>query len=236
MYDTTNDFSESTDQAEANPDRVKQMTELWWQEAEANDVMPLDDRTLVDIINFRQPNGLMALPKVTLYSGQGHVPQYSMITATERSMGITAHFSEALYGQADGVLLASGEANGGYTLYIKNGTLCFEHVYLGRRDITQAFLPKSLETLTVVIHVADDDSATVQLFADRKRIGRGNVVEVANHLSFWGIDVGRDGGSQVSDAYTAPFEFPKDRLDRIEMTFFEDATAEDIAALLEATE
>jgi hypothetical protein len=64
---------------------------VWWQEAEANDVLPLDDRTLVDIIMFRQPNGLMSQREVTLHPGQGHVPQLSMITSTERSMEITAY-------------------------------------------------------------------------------------------------------------------------------------------------
>lgn len=236
LYDTVTDFSEAVDVAEREPDRLETLKSLWWREAEANGVMPLDDRTLVDIINFRQPNGLMALPQVTLFPGQGHVPQYSMITATERSMGITAHFNGPLPAETEGVILSSGDANGGYTFYIRDNILWFEHVYLGRRDISQAPLAAHPQTLSVVLHVADDDHATVQFFADRQRIGRGEVAQVANHLSFWGIDVGRDGGTKVSNAYSGPFPIPDSLLDRVELHFFEDATAEDIAALLEATE
>lgn len=236
LYDTHSDFSEANDIAAKEPERLEQLKALWWREAEANGVMPLDDRTLVDIINFRQPNGLMARSEVTLYPGQGHVPQYSMITATERSMDITAHFVAPQGHDAEGVILSSGEGNGGYVLYLKDGSLWFEHIYLGRRDGAHAALPGTFETLTAVLHVAVNDSATIQLFADRQRIGRGTVERVANHLSFWGIDVGRDAGTPVSHAYSGSFPYAKDQLDRVELRFFEGASAEDIAALLEATE
>lgn len=125
LYDTSSDFSEAKDLAQAYPQKLKDLKELWWREAKANAVLPLDDRTLVDIINFRQPNGLMAKSKVTLYPGQGHIPQYSMITSTERSMGITARFRTPWTDSIEGVILASGESNGGYTFYIKDKQLCF---------------------------------------------------------------------------------------------------------------
>lgn len=236
LYDTANDFSESRNVASEHPGRLDEMIGLWWREAEANQVLPLDDRTLVDIINFRQPNGLMARPSVTLFPGQGHVPQYSMITSSERSMEIAVHFRRPLPVDAEGVILASGLCSGGYTLYMKDGRLCFEHIFLGRRDMSYCLLPVGAHRTSIVLHVSDNDSATVQFFADRKRIGRGKVTQVANHLSFWGLDVGQDCGANVSDAYSGRFPVSEQLVERVELHFLEEAAPEDIAALMEATE
>lgn len=90
--------------------------------------------------------------------------------------------------------------------------------------------------MSVILHVSDDDRATVLLFADRKRIGSGALAAVANHLSFWGIDVGYDGGARVSNAYPGRFAMDQGALSMIDLQFFEDASAEDIAARMEATE
>lgn len=236
LYDTRADFSESRDVSSDHPDKLAQMTALWWHEAQTNAVMPLDDRTLVDIINFRQPNGLMSRDSIILYPGQDHIPQYSMISASERSMRITAHLTSEFEPVIEGVLLSSGDNNGGYVLYLMEGELTFEHAYLGRRDIVRRAVPAGAKTVSMVLHVAADDSATVRLFADRRLLGGGSIHSVANHLSFWGLDAGCDRGAEVSGAYSGSFPFPQNLLDHIELRFFEEADAEDIAGLIEATE
>lgn len=233
LYDTRADFSESRDLAAEHPERLAALIGRWWSEAEAQGVLPLDDRTLVDIINFRQPNGLMARETITLFPGQSHVPQYSMITASERSMEITAHLAGPA---AEGVLVASGDAGGGYVLYLMQDSLVFEHVFLGHRDRVAGRVPAGARALSRVLHVGPDDRAGVQLFADGRRLARGSVREVANHLSFWGLDVGRDAAGPVSPAYAGRFACPAGTLDRVVLRFFESASAEDIAALMEATE
>lgn len=236
LYDTDADFSESRDLSGEHPQKLAELIARWWHEAEANGVLPLDDRTLVDIINFRQPNGLMARPQVTLFPGQSHLPQYSMITSSERSMSLTARLGQPLPEGAEGVLVASGDAGGGYCLFVQAGQLRFEHAFLGHRDTVTGDLPTGTRDLVAVLHVAPDDSATVHLFADRRRIGRGHLRAVANHLSFWGLDVGRDVGGPVSPSYPGQFPFPDGLLERIELRFLESASAEDLAALIEATE
>lgn len=237
LYHTETDFSESTDLAAQHPEKLDKLCRLWWREAEANDVTPLDDRTLVDIIQFRQPNGLMGRSEVTLYPGQGHVPQISMITSSERSMEVTAYFSSPLgLHHPGGVLVASGDRHGGYSLYMKGGKLCFEHVMLGQRVELTVPLRGNLERCGVVLHVAGDRSATAILFANRMRLARAAIPLVSSHLSFWGLDIGRDAGIAVSNSYEGPFAFPDADLDRIVLRFFEDITAQEIAAALEAAE
>jgi arylsulfatase len=235
LYDTRTDFSECHDLSAERPDKLKQLQDIWWQEAEANDVMPLDDRTLVDIIVFRQPNGVMGQREVTLYAGQGHVPQLSMITSTERSMEITAHFTEGWNGE-EGVLVSAGDSLGGYTLYIRAGKFVFEHVHFGKRCEVEGVMRKGAKRCSLILQVSEDRSARAKLFADRACIGAGEVAQVSSHLSFWGLDVGRDAGIPVSDVYDAPFDFPGRALDRIVMRFFEDVEISDLAAIVEAAE
>ncbi len=237
LFDTSNDFSETRDVADRNPEQLERLRAIWSEEAAANDVWPLDDRTLVDIIKFRQPNGLMARDEITLYPGQGHLAQVSMVTASERSMEITAHFSKPVGSDhPGGVLVASGDRHGGYAFYMKEGKLHFEHVRLGDRVTLSAPTGEPVHRCSVVIHVADDHSASAILFANRKRLGQRRIPLVSTHLSFWGLDVGRDAGIPVSDAYKAPFPFPDTELDRVVMRFYESITAEEIAMVLEAAE
>ncbi|MEW9834243.1 arylsulfatase [Mesorhizobium marinum] len=237
LYDTRTDFSECTDVAFAHPEKLDELRGLWWREAERNDVMPLDDRTLVDVLDFRQPNGLMARREITLYSGQGHVPQISMITSSERSMEITAHFTGTVEpGHPGGVLVSSGDSHGGYTFYIKKGRLWFEHIKLGRRTEVSAPLRRAITRCSVVVHVGDHSAATAILFADCLRLSECRIPAVATHLSFWGLDVGRDAALPVSTRYQAPFAFPEAGLDRVVMRFFDDVSAQEIAAALEAAE
>lgn len=234
LYDTKSDFSECNDLASKHPDKLKELQDLWWSEAEANGVMPLDDRTLVDIIVFRQPNGLMSEREIILYPGQGHIPQPSMVTASERSLEITAHFSEPWNGK-EGVLVASGDDLGGYTFYIKDGRLQFEHVRLGERLHVEGRIPAGTSQCAVVLHVSEDKSARVRLFAERTAVGSGEIAKTSSHLSFWGLDIGRDVGRSVSDSYEAPFAFQQCHLDRVVLRFFEDVKAETVAALAEVS-
>ena len=173
--------------------------------------------------------------ELTLFGGQGHIPQVSMVTSSERSMEITAHFSGCWDGE-EGVLLSAGENLGGYTLYIKSGRLVYEHVRYGARHVVEGAMQKGAKRCSLVMHVGGDKSARAKLFVDRRGIGEGHVPRVSSHLSFWGLDLGRDGGKPVSQAYDAPFAFPDSKLDRVVMRFFEEVEANELAAALEAVE
>lgn len=236
LYDTAADFSEANDVASDHTERVEQLVKLWWAEAKRNSVLPLDDRTLLEIINFRQPNGLMSRRRLTLFPGQDHIPQYSLVTATDRSMQIVADFTEPLAKCGDGVVLASGDNNGGYSLFLKEGKIFFEHMYLHRHCLISADHIPEARSVKLVLRVSDDDCASVSILCDDLKIARGTIPLVANHLSFWGMDIGADCGRTVSRQYQGPFPLRANTLQKVELTFLEPAEAEDLAALIEATE
>ena len=44
LYNIANDFSECNDVASQFPDKLKELQQLWWSEAEANQVLPLNNQ------------------------------------------------------------------------------------------------------------------------------------------------------------------------------------------------
>ena len=44
LFNLVDDFNESKDLSSAEPDRLSKMIELWWEQAELHQVLPLDDR------------------------------------------------------------------------------------------------------------------------------------------------------------------------------------------------
>ena len=47
LYHVAEDLSETEDLAAEQPERLAAMVELWWEEAERNQVLPLDNRVAV---------------------------------------------------------------------------------------------------------------------------------------------------------------------------------------------
>ncbi len=222
LYDTRNDSSEHEDLAHQHPEKLAELQDLWWQEAEANGVMPLDDRTLVDIISFRQPNGLMNRSEIVFHPRQGHIPQTSMIASSERSMDITAYFNGPV-GDESGVLVSAGDRIGGYSLFVKDGRLNLEYIQLRKRASLSGALSPDAHSCRLSCVVGADGQVVAKLFAEQELIAEGQVGAASHHLSFWGLDIGRDAAVPVCDAYPAPFEFCDGKLDRVVMRFLDES-------------
>src|SRR5260370_42606989 len=58
LYHLDADFSEADNLAEAHPDRLKRLVNEWWRQAEANGVLPLDDRGLFALFRASRRPGL----------------------------------------------------------------------------------------------------------------------------------------------------------------------------------
>lgn len=235
LHDTRNDASECHDLANSHPEKLQELKDLWWLEAEANDVFPLDDRTLVDIIRFRSPHGLAAQSEVTFYGNQSHLGTLSMICGTDRSFEMKGHFTAAL-GTAEGVIASMGNELGGYTLFIKEGRLVFEHGFVGRRHRFEGTISGTSRSAGLQLKHGKGTAAQITLLADDQRIGGGLLPETASHLSFWGLDIGRDAALPVSQSYAAPFAFPLPLLDKVTLNFLEPVNEETLAEMLEVTE
>ena len=81
-----------------------------------------------------------------------------------------------------------------------------------------------------------DRSATVSLLHAGTIVAAAEIPRISIHPSFWGIDIGRDGGSPISTHYRAPFAVPSGVLGKVIVDFLDGLTAEELALAHEATE
>lgn len=235
LYDTASDPTEAHDLSAVRPHELRHLIDLWWAEAERHQVFPLDDRSLVELIGLRSPLSLTTRRKVTLLPDSGHVPFSTGLTGTERSMRITARTRP---GAHDGVLISSGNSQGGYSLYLQNGHLHFEHHALGQSAVITSAGPVSAAATTFIVDLQrrPDRSAAATLWVDDDQVASGEVPLTSAHLSFWGADVGRDSGRPVSRAYDPPFALAAGVLRDVTLEFLEPSPIAEIAEALEHIE
>ena len=87
LYHVAEDPSETRDLAAAEPERLRAMIELWWQEAERNHVLPLDNRPFADFV-FDRPDTVPERSTYVYWPGTGMVSEEAAVNvrfATTRS-------------------------------------------------------------------------------------------------------------------------------------------------------
>jgi arylsulfatase A-like enzyme/uncharacterized membrane protein len=214
LYYLPDDFSQAHDLAGQHPDKLAELKELWWAEAERNRALPLLGGLSV---LFGQ---LPPLPTVTRFSYAGDVQnvQRGMVPRVYgRSYAIEAELSVPEAG-AEGVIVANADFIGGFGLWVDgNGMLNHTYSFLGVEIYKQTSTEKvpAGDVMVKMLFTADEPkpgtSGTVTLWANGKQIGEGTMphtVPIA-FSSYAGMDIGRDNGLVVDLAYEdkAPYAF-----------------------------
>lgn len=238
LYNTNVDFAEANDLATEHPELLRQLEELWWDEAETFGVLPLDDRPLRDVLNANAPGARGVTTRLVLRPGQSHLNFTTRLTGTDRDMALVARLRNRRRGD-EGVLIASGCSYGGYVLYVLDDKLHFEHHFLGERAAlaSDRVLPDGDVTLGVRLTNAGQRAAVATMHIGGDIVGRCDIPRTALNLAMYGLDVGRDPGSPVSPAYAArgEFAFPNDVLREVTITFGSaDVDNNELSDLLEA--
>jgi arylsulfatase len=207
LYDLTSDFSQSSDLAAKEPARLQAMLALWKQEAERNNVFPLDHRFAM----ARVAGSLRG-------SGRKHFDLWgkdvSIPTTTEplpilRSITLNADLrldSDA----ASGAVVSYGSKFGGWSLYLEQGRPAFVGVRSTdpreiSRVVTDQALPQGSTKLTMRFAVEKmGGPATVTLSANGTELGQvrlptSMLLAAGNGET---LDIGRDLGVTVTDYRT----------------------------------
>jgi arylsulfatase len=233
LYHLDADFSENDDLAAQEPERLKAMIELWWKEAEANQVLPLDDRfgpRFAD--NARRYHG--PRKRFVFHRGMGHLPTDVAPDVRSRDYLIEAHVRIDAPGVA-GVLIAHGDATSGYSLYVEDGHLVHDMNIGGAHVLLRSDRPVPIGHVTLGFRMAQGplgppppaaaaagagpipQQRTGTLLINGEPAGSlTSKIGFHNFISWSGLDIGRDRGSPVSH-YAAPFEFTG-LLKRVEVT------------------
>ena len=125
LYNLNEDYSEYNDLSAKNPDKLRDMQELFLMEATKYNVFPLDNSVLPRIITPR-PSATAGRTLFT-YTGQlAGVPVSDAPSILNKSYTITADV-EVPQGGGDGMLATLGGRFGGYGLYMLKGKPVFTY-------------------------------------------------------------------------------------------------------------
>jgi arylsulfatase A-like enzyme len=137
LYDTRTDFSLSNNVAASNAAKLKELQDLFIQEAIKYRVLPIDDRTLerLNAALVGRPDLMGERTSLTLAEGMLGLTENAFINIKNRSFSIAADV-DLPKGVANGVILAQGGRFGGWSLYVKDGKPAFVYNFLGLTNNT----------------------------------------------------------------------------------------------------
>ena len=217
LYNINKDFTQADNVASQNPDKVKELEELFWKEAEKYHVLPLDWRA-VERLNAElqgRPRLAGKRNKFTFYPGQIALPDGASPPVLNKSFSITADIEIPDSG-AEGMIYTHGGLTGGLGIYLRDGKVNFVYNYLAidRNTITSEPLPKGKVRLSINFAYQGKpgergNPASVVITANGKKVGEGKIPKTVP-LQFSlgeGVDVGMDTGSAVDFTYKLPFAF-----------------------------
>jgi arylsulfatase A-like enzyme/uncharacterized membrane protein len=214
LYYLPDDFSQAHDLAADQPAKLAELRELFWQEAERNRALPLLGGMAV-FFGILPP-----MPTTTRFEFAGDVQNVSTTVIPRiygRSYAIEAdlHVPE---GGAEGVLCAFADFIGGFALWVdEKGHLNHTYQFLGVETYKQVST-EPIPTGDVAVKMLFDidepkpgSGGAVTLWANGKQIGEGRLDHTCSMLftTYAGMDMGRDNGGVVDDAYEdkAPYAF-----------------------------
>jgi arylsulfatase A-like enzyme len=227
LYHTDVDRSESHDLAAEHPDRVRELVNLWFAEAGANQAFPLDDRSALEILQTPRPQLTSPRNRYIYRAGGAEIPEAQSVNVRNRSFVIAAHVDLPEPGAA-GVLFAHGARFGGHALYVKEGRLHYVYNFVGsleqKVDATED-LPTGSDLILSASFDKDGEvtpgvaTGILSLYHGEHKVGEGRIKTQPGMFSLAGegLCVGYDGGEPVTDDYPGerPYRFTGGKLHRI---------------------
>ena len=207
LYHLDEDFSECRDLAAENPGKLREMIELWWIEASRHGVLPLDDRGIeLFVVSRFRPGSPSARTHFVYYPPISHIPSAASPGLGGRNWLMTAEIDRPDE-TADGVLVAHGGQNTGFSWYIKDGLLVFDSNILTDHYVVRSTrnVPVGSSSVGVKFSWADN-KGTITLLIEGSECGSIDVPSVVRTYTL-GMSIGRDNLSPVTDDYQAPFPF-----------------------------
>ncbi|MFN3874568.1 MAG: arylsulfatase [Flavobacteriales bacterium] len=216
LYNIREDFSQANNLAKKNPAKLKELQEIFDQEARKYDVYPLDDRFAERATNPLRPSLTRGKTVFTYAGGTTRLPEGSAPPIYKRSHRITADI-EITDARTQGVIIAEGGSSG-YTLYVKDGRLVYEYNFFGKeryRIVSDQPLPAGKQQIAFEYAQRDGGGLTTggtgKLFLNGRPIGEGSIANVVptRFSATETLDIGMDLGATVSEDYhkMAPFAF-----------------------------
>ena len=212
LYDMENDPSECHDLAAQHPEKLQELITLWWHEAGRNGALPLETRTVVDILQTPRPQLSKPRSRYTYYPGGSEIPESVAPNIRNRSFTIAVDVTVDTE-EAGGILLAQGGRFGGHALYVKDGRLKYVYNFVGLHEQiveSEEPIPLGRHVLSASFEREGDSmptQGTLTLHIGETPAGSGRIMTQPGKFSLGGegLNVGREGGEAVTD------DFPGER-------------------------
>ena len=228
LYHVEVDRSESKNLAKEHPEKLKELIDAWFEEAEKNLVLPLDDRSAAEILGIERPAEEAPRDRYVYYPNTAPVPEGVAVNVRGRSYKILANV-EITDANAQGVLFAHGSRFGGHALFIKNRKLYYVYNFLGIKPeqvltSTETFSPGEYTLgMEFTRESAGDNGESLgktKLYIDEKLVAEGPMkTQPAKFtLSGDGLCVGYDSGDAVSELYKSPGTFKGGKIQFVGVT------------------
>ncbi|HEY9003746.1 MAG TPA: arylsulfatase [Mucilaginibacter sp.] len=228
LYNLNTDFNERIDLAKKEPEKLKELVDLFDHEAKKYNVYPLIDGIQDGGTGGRKRSAYKYADKIVLYPGVDQLSSFSGPQLSQQSFSITARVNAYSNG-TQGVLYADGGEFDGLSLFIQDGKFISAHntgtkvQYLESEPLPQGNLNLRFELNYVAPpkpaasadgkRVKPDRNApagTEAIYVNEKKVAeRPITADEIKYIGFYidAIDVGQDLNSAVSDRYKIPFKF-----------------------------
>lgn len=211
LYDLRTDWSQSTDVAAKNPERLQAMLALWKQEAERNNVFPLDHRMGAGRADMREMARMMDMgrKRFDFWGKDVSVPAMGQPVLFARSFTLNA---DLVLDKTDssGAIVALASRFGGWSLYLDHGRPAFTW--------SRSTDPNEISTVRSEKSLPQGASKLTMRFAVQRMGGPAEVILSSAGLELARValpgsvlqpsgggetlDVGRDLGVTVTDYVT----------------------------------
>ncbi|HLN43521.1 MAG TPA: arylsulfatase [Acidimicrobiales bacterium] len=225
LYHVAEDASECRDLAAVQPDKLREMMGLWWEEAERHQVLPLDNRPFSAFV-LERPPPVQPRTRYVYYPGASPVPEMVAVNIRNRPHVVRAELEipgdragaggPAPSPEASGVLVSQGSGLGGWALYMVEGRPAYVHNFVSLEEHhieadadVPPVTPGRHEVAFAFTRTADH-AGTGRLLVDGVEVGEGTIprfTPMRFSISGAGLTCGYSDGVPVSRRYAAPFEF-----------------------------
>ncbi len=217
LYHVAEDRSETHNLAEENPEKLKELQDLWLAEAKKNNALPLDDRSAAEQLTIERPTAEPPRERYVYYPNTASVPEGVAVNVRGRNFKILGNV-EIKEADASGVIFAHGSRFGGHSLFIKDSKLHYvynflgikpEQVFVSSKKLTPGSYTLGMEFIRESAGQYGESIGTMKLYIDEEVVAEGPMkTQPAKFtLSGDGLCVGYDSGDAVSELYKSPGEF-----------------------------
>ncbi len=224
LYDLTKDWTQSDNVAATNPDKVKELANLFWEEAAKYQVLPLDTSVATRLVAPR-PSLAAGRTEFAWHGGVTGTPNGDAPNILDASFNFKAEV-DIPQGGAEGMIVTQGGRFGGYGFYVLNGKPVFLYNFLdfqrtrwegsdalspGKHTLEFDFKYDGLGFGTLAFNSVSGigRGGSGVLKVDGKEVARQTMEHTIPLIMQWdeNFDIGADTGTPVSNDYNVPFRF-----------------------------